>query len=254
MIRRPPRSTLFPYTTLFRSVRLGDADLSDFDLGSVGQLLLPGGWRDRQGLGSSVTLHDERQWRAWVALDDVRHLVPSGDALVADLDDLVALAEAGGLGRRTGHDRFHVGGQVCEGGHEQRRAGGQPGGEDEVGQQQIEDRTGRDDGRAHEERRGGERPLLVRLAHPVAGALPQHLPVAAGRDRGDAILVLAALAPGKLWPEAVGELRDLAPPRPADPELAEFVEGDEGTEGDREGERVESVVLDGLHARRALLR
>src|SRR3712207_7118144 len=24
MIRRPPRSTLFPYTTLFRSVRLGD--------------------------------------------------------------------------------------------------------------------------------------------------------------------------------------------------------------------------------------
>src|SRR5258705_8278345 len=26
MIRRPPRSTLFPYTTLFRSVRDGDAD------------------------------------------------------------------------------------------------------------------------------------------------------------------------------------------------------------------------------------
>src|SRR5256885_3602685 len=25
MIRRPPRSTLFPYTTLFRSVRLGEA-------------------------------------------------------------------------------------------------------------------------------------------------------------------------------------------------------------------------------------
>src|SRR2546425_7206240 len=26
MIRRPPRSTLFPYTTLFRSVRAGDLD------------------------------------------------------------------------------------------------------------------------------------------------------------------------------------------------------------------------------------
>src|SRR3712207_9046601 len=26
MIRRPPRSTLFPYTTLFRSERLGDAE------------------------------------------------------------------------------------------------------------------------------------------------------------------------------------------------------------------------------------
>src|SRR2546426_5540048 len=27
MIRRPPRSTLFPYTTLFRSALLGDGDL-----------------------------------------------------------------------------------------------------------------------------------------------------------------------------------------------------------------------------------
>src|SRR3712207_9483197 len=27
MIRRPPRSTLFPYTTLFRSARLADGDL-----------------------------------------------------------------------------------------------------------------------------------------------------------------------------------------------------------------------------------
>src|SRR5258708_29951435 len=27
MIRRPPRSTLFPYTTLFRSVNVGDGDV-----------------------------------------------------------------------------------------------------------------------------------------------------------------------------------------------------------------------------------
>src|SRR2546430_12946158 len=36
MIRRPPRSTLFPYTTLFRSVgemRLDMQDLADFPLG-----------------------------------------------------------------------------------------------------------------------------------------------------------------------------------------------------------------------------
>src|SRR2546426_8614331 len=36
MIRRPPRSTLFPYTTLFRSVqsvKAGDADLDDPHLG-----------------------------------------------------------------------------------------------------------------------------------------------------------------------------------------------------------------------------
>src|SRR2546429_2929887 len=32
MIRRPPRSTLFPYTTLFRSIR---ADRSPVDLGGI---------------------------------------------------------------------------------------------------------------------------------------------------------------------------------------------------------------------------
>src|SRR5438034_7226608 len=30
MIRRPPRSTLFPYTTLFRSVRLAHETLAEF--------------------------------------------------------------------------------------------------------------------------------------------------------------------------------------------------------------------------------
>src|SRR2546430_9361956 len=32
MIRRPPRSTLFPYTTLFRSVKNSRADAPDADL------------------------------------------------------------------------------------------------------------------------------------------------------------------------------------------------------------------------------
>src|SRR5436853_3162453 len=41
MIRRPPRSTLFPYTTLFRSVRLGPTEPHALpqharDLGDVG--------------------------------------------------------------------------------------------------------------------------------------------------------------------------------------------------------------------------
>src|SRR3989449_11714441 len=45
MIRRPPRSTLFPYTTLFRSARRGDRPLCILDLAvprdvepAVGQL------------------------------------------------------------------------------------------------------------------------------------------------------------------------------------------------------------------------
>src|SRR2546430_11319750 len=33
MIRRPPRSTLFPYTTLFRSKKMGDARLAAVKLG-----------------------------------------------------------------------------------------------------------------------------------------------------------------------------------------------------------------------------
>src|SRR3712207_8132947 len=36
MIRRPPRSTLFPYTTLFRSRRLSRRDLPDDTAGPTG--------------------------------------------------------------------------------------------------------------------------------------------------------------------------------------------------------------------------
>src|SRR2546428_3602653 len=43
MIRRPPRSTLFPYTTLFRS--LGDPPQTPPLLGLRGRLGLPGGRR-----------------------------------------------------------------------------------------------------------------------------------------------------------------------------------------------------------------
>src|SRR3712207_7533069 len=39
MIRRPPRSTLFPYTTLFRSVDLGaDAAIADLAVHLVGEI------------------------------------------------------------------------------------------------------------------------------------------------------------------------------------------------------------------------
>src|SRR3712207_7749492 len=39
MIRRPPRSTLFPYTTLFRSVRLGGGDHDERRPGLAEQLV-----------------------------------------------------------------------------------------------------------------------------------------------------------------------------------------------------------------------
>src|SRR2546423_10163117 len=43
MIRRPPRSTLFPYTTLFRSFPVGDVDPEAQRLLDVGRQALEGG-------------------------------------------------------------------------------------------------------------------------------------------------------------------------------------------------------------------
>src|SRR3712207_1640683 len=49
MIRRPPRSTLFPYTTLFRSLMLGviAGNLRTIALPTLVTLLVPDGLRDR---------------------------------------------------------------------------------------------------------------------------------------------------------------------------------------------------------------
>src|SRR2546427_9272331 len=42
MIRRPPRSTLFPYTTLFRSVSVIVADVRSFKVSVIGEVTRPG--------------------------------------------------------------------------------------------------------------------------------------------------------------------------------------------------------------------
>src|SRR3712207_9042337 len=47
MIRRPPRSTLLPYTTLFRSERSGDIDMNPF--ASVLSWLCDGYWPTADG-------------------------------------------------------------------------------------------------------------------------------------------------------------------------------------------------------------
>src|SRR6266542_4703151 len=53
MIRRPPRSTLFPYTTLFRSPVLEDADLDRTALGAMRAAFTNTGDRKSTRLNSS---------------------------------------------------------------------------------------------------------------------------------------------------------------------------------------------------------
>src|ERR1035437_10375133 len=58
MIRRPPRSTLFPYTTLFRSVALLRSQNPRF-------APLPGDWS--RGLPADAPLLDAARWQRAVA-------------------------------------------------------------------------------------------------------------------------------------------------------------------------------------------
>src|SRR5690242_21154435 len=63
MIRRPPRSTLFPYTTLFRSVRRADGT-EDLRAVITERAVLPLLPRERQHrLGVDVDLEDRKSTR-----------------------------------------------------------------------------------------------------------------------------------------------------------------------------------------------
>src|SRR3712207_8089417 len=63
MIRRPPRSTLFPYTTLFRSVALSDGSVEHAPVGDVGAFgsgaLWAGRGVGREREGGSVALNGD---------------------------------------------------------------------------------------------------------------------------------------------------------------------------------------------------
>src|SRR3712207_7890464 len=62
MIRRPPRSTLFPYTTLFRSVAAND-DQCPSRLCSHSRLLLSVPRRHASGQGASIHPQDRKSTR-----------------------------------------------------------------------------------------------------------------------------------------------------------------------------------------------
>src|ERR1035438_10887665 len=80
MIRRPPRSTLFPYTTLFRSGRLAKGQVAggppSADTGGLGLALLPGGGGCGGGAGGEST--GDRGGRPRIAC--VHHVLSGGHA------------------------------------------------------------------------------------------------------------------------------------------------------------------------------
>src|SRR2546428_13902110 len=97
MIRRPPRSTLFPYTTLFRSLAEG-ASIEEIDAAAVG-FGFPVG---------PVTLLDE------VGLDVAEKVsqvmgAAFGERLQATAG-VTALVKAGRLGRKSGRGVYRYGG------------------------------------------------------------------------------------------------------------------------------------------------
>src|SRR3712207_9052231 len=86
MIRRPPRSTLFPYTTLFRSVRL----LPSREPAAAG-------WRDLHGL--------EVDQRAVVIDDRVQLVLPLPREIALRLEQLERRRKADGEALLLGLDR-----------------------------------------------------------------------------------------------------------------------------------------------------
>src|SRR3989442_14800740 len=103
MIRRPPRSTLFPYTTLFRSNQVHDSALfaSRFRENAGRALLLP-----RRRPGTRTPLWQQRQRAADLLAVASRYgsfpiLVETYREVLSDVFDLPALRDVlGGIGRR----------------------------------------------------------------------------------------------------------------------------------------------------------
>src|SRR5260370_14669798 len=104
MIRRPPRSTLFPYTTLFRSL-FGDPEVEDFDAIAADDdvvrldvamddaLLVRGG----ESLGHSSSDPAEISLGHRAAFEDARQRLPF-DELLHDEDQIAFLLD--GVDRR----------------------------------------------------------------------------------------------------------------------------------------------------------
>src|SRR2546425_7402677 len=65
MIRRPPRSTLFPYTTLFRSDHVGQDRVLDVGGAARTKVRTPAGCRSFFGAGHDSRAQQEEQPGEW---------------------------------------------------------------------------------------------------------------------------------------------------------------------------------------------
>src|SRR2546426_8540560 len=65
MIRRPPRSTLFPYTTLFRSQRTLAAVPPDFRTAATAPLVMVVNVKDTQGTTTPLAWVEDLDWKSY---------------------------------------------------------------------------------------------------------------------------------------------------------------------------------------------
>src|SRR3712207_7389504 len=73
MIRRPPRSTLFPYTTLFRSLQVSDRRQLEPALWSCGEPVAVA--RDHRAVVEALELHPQRSEEHTSELQSRQYLV-----------------------------------------------------------------------------------------------------------------------------------------------------------------------------------
>src|SRR5258708_38459993 len=100
MIRRPPRSTLFPYTTLFRSVRVAEGE--SWSRGPAGFTVAPGRREDYEALLAALGRNPEHVLHLWNVTAGMAGASQGDAALDRGFYSLAFLAQA--LGQRRASD------------------------------------------------------------------------------------------------------------------------------------------------------
>src|SRR3989442_4451174 len=107
MIRRPPRSTLFPYTTLFRSV---DVDYGASNTGVYNNTIYNNGYGIYLGSGSTnATVRNNVVWQSGTAYSDGGSATTQDHNLWGTADPLFVNAAAGDFHTQLGSPAIDTG-------------------------------------------------------------------------------------------------------------------------------------------------